>query len=187
MNRKMSLVIFSAMMVLSLSNCKKGDPGPAGTTGPAGPTGSAGAIGPVGTANVIYSPWTNLTFTGSGTAWSAQITAPGVTQDIMDKGVVKTYFRYGTSVYDGNYSNTPTGASIYQYLSVGAINLRASFSANYPWRYVIIPGGVAGGRLSNGDTDADTFVFADGSTMRKTELDKISYADLCKRLNIQEQ
>ena len=179
-----SLLIATVCSVLFLFNsCKKGDPGPAGATGPAGPTGVAG---PTGTANVIYSPWANLTFTGSGTSWSAQITAAGVTQDIMDKGVVKTYFKFGTSVYEGNYSNITTGASIYQFLSVGLINLRATFAANYPWRYVIIPGGVAGGRTSN-NTDADTFTFADGSTMRKSELDKMSYEDVCSRFNIPKQ
>ena len=184
MKRNFFPLLVACSFLLVCSNCKKGDPGPAGATGPAGPTGSTGAIGPIGAANVIYSPWANVTFTGSGTAWSALITAPGVTQDIMDKGVVKTYFKFGTSVYEGNYSNIPTGASIYQFLSVGAINLRATFAANYPWRYVIIPGGVAGGRLSGGSADADRFVFADGSTMRRTELDKMSYEDVCSRFNI---
>jgi hypothetical protein len=181
MKKNLLFVSLGFSLLFLLTNCKKGDPGPAGATGPAGPTGAAG---PVGTANIIYSPWANLTFTGSGTSWSAQIAAPGVTQDIMDKGVVKTYFKFGTAVYDGNYSNIPTGAGVYQYLSVGLINLRATFAANYPWRYVIIPGGVAGGRLSNGSTGANTFVFADGSTMLKSELDKMSYEDVCSRFNI---
>ena len=181
MKRNLLFVSLGFGLLFLLTNCKKGDPGPAGATGPAGPTGTAG---PVGTANIIYSPWANLTFTGSGTSWSAQITAQGVTQDIMDKGVVKTYFKFGTAVYDGNYSNIPTGAGVYQYLSVGMISLRATFAANYPWRYVIIPGGVAGGRLSNGNTGADTFVFADGSTMRKSKLDKMRYEDVCSKFNI---
>ena len=181
MKKNLLFVSLAFSLLFLLTNCKKGDPGPAGAIGPAGPTGAAG---PVGTANIIYSPWANVTFTGSGTAYSAQITAPGITQSILDKGVVKTYFQFGTAVYEGNYSNTPTGASIYQYLTVGAINLRATFAANYPWRYVIIPGGVAGGRLSGGSVDADTFVFADGSTMRKSELDKMSYEDICSKFNI---
>lgn len=178
--KRNSILIAACCSVLFLfSSCKKGDPGPAGATGPAGPTGVAG---PTGSANVIYSPWANVTFTGASTSWSAKITAPGVTQDIMDKGVVKTYFKFGTSVYDGNYSNIASGASIYQYLSIGFINLQATFAANYPWRYIIIPGGVAGGRLSHGD--ADTFVFADGSSMRKSDFDKMSYEDVCSRFNI---
>jgi len=184
MKRNFVIFFFACSTLLLLIGCQKSDPGPAGATGPAGPAGPTGAAGATGSANVIYSPWANLTFTGSGTSWSAQITALGVTQDIMDKGVVKTYFKFGTAVYDGNYSNIPSGATIYQYLSVGAINLRATFAANYPWRYVIIPGGVAGGRLSGGSVDADTFVFADGSTMRKSKLDKMSYEDVCSKFNI---
>ena len=182
MKRSLLLLLLSGS-VLAFTNCKKGDPGATGPAGPAGPTGATGATGATGVANVIYSPWANVTFTGSGTSWSAQITAPGVTQDIMDKGVVKTYFKFGTAVYEGNYSNIPTGASIYQYLTVGAINLRATFAANYPWRYVIIPGGVAGGRMSSG-ASSDVFVLQDGSTMLKSELDKMSYEDVCSRFNI---
>ena len=177
MKSNLLIVVFCGILLCLFGSCKKGDTGPAGATGPAGP------IGPVGTANIIYSPWANLTFTGSGTAWSAQITAPGVTQEIMDKGVVKTYFKFGTSVYEGNYTNIPTGAAIYYYLSVGSINLKATFAANYPWRYVIIPGGVAGGRLA-GAADADMFVLQDGTSIRKAELDKMSYEDVCSRFNI---
>jgi len=174
------MLLLGCSFLLLFANCKKGDPG---ATGPAGPAGPAGVAGPIGTANVIYSPWANVTFTGSGTSYSALITAPGVTQDIMDKGVVKTYFKFGTAVYDGNYSNVPTGASIYEYLTLGAINLRATFAASYPWRYVIIPGGAAGGRLSAG-ADADVFVLQDGSTMSRSALDKMSYEDLCSKFNI---
>lgn len=184
MKRSFFPLLLACSFLLIFSNCKKGDPGPAGATGPAGPT---GAIGPIGTANIIYSPWANLTFTGSGTSWSALITAPGVTQDIMDKGVVKTYFKFGTGVYEGNYTNLTGGSTsaIYQFLSVGAINLRSTFAANYPWRYVIIPGGVAGGRLV-GAPEAEMFVLQDGTSIRKAELDKMSYKEVCKRFGIPE-
>ncbi len=178
MKSKLILLVVFGISIFG-NSCKKGDTGPAGLTGPAGPTGATGS------ANVIYSAWTNLTFTGSGTFWSAQITAPGVTQDIMDKGVVKTYFKFGTSVYEGNYSNLTLGSNttLYQYLTLGTINLRATFNASYPWRYVIIPGGVAGGRLTTGG-DAETFVFADGSSMHKADFDKLSYEDICNRFSI---
>ncbi|MFT3936958.1 MAG: collagen-like protein [Chitinophagaceae bacterium] len=171
-------------LIFLLNSCKKGDPGPAGATGPAGPTGATGVAGPTGTANVIYSNWANLTFSGSGTNWGASITAPGVTQAILDKGVVKTYFQYGSSVYDGNYNNAATSHSIYQYLYVGYINFIATFNASYPWRYVIIPGGVAGGRLSGSNSDTDTFILADGSTMSRAALDTMSYENVCSRFNI---
>ena len=65
MKRNFFPLLVACSFLLVCSNCKKGDPGPAGATGPAGPTGSTGAIGPIGAANVIYSPWANVTFTGS--------------------------------------------------------------------------------------------------------------------------
>ncbi len=177
--KSLKLFMLLLITVSFIISCTK--EGSAGATGPAGAAGPAGPTGPVGTANVIYSPWVNVTFTGSGTNWTGFITAPGVTQDIMDKGVVKTYFKFGTAVYEGNYTNIPTSAAIYYFLSVGLINLRATFAANYPWRYVIIPGGVAGGRLAGAD---EMFVLQDGNTIKKTELDKMSYEEVCKRFNI---
>lgn len=185
MQKTISTLSCFLLFAFLLTSCKKGDTGPAG---PAGPTGATGAAGPAGTANVIYSAWADVTFTGSGTSWSATITAPGVTQDIMDKGVVKTYFKYGTSVYDGNYTNllgSGSAVGIYQYLEVGKINLRSNFAANYPWRYVIIPPGVAAGRYAN-DESNDRFILKDGSTISKMELNGMTYQQLCIRFNIPE-
>lgn len=149
------LAIVSAMIFMDACKGEKGDVGPAGTTGATGTAGATGATGATGqtgatgTANVIYSDWTNVTFTGSGTSWSATINAPKITQEILDKGFVKAYFKFGSSVYEGNYTNTQNGAStsMYYYMTLGSINLKSTFSASYPWRYIIIPGGVAGGRL----------------------------------------
>lgn len=154
----MKKLIFSCLMLsvaFFTQNCKTevGPAGPAGATGATGPAGPAGPAGATGTANVIYSDWATVTFTGSGTSWTGKITAPKVTQEIMDKGLVRTYFKFGNDVYEGTYTNLTGGATtaIYQYLSLGNINLRATFNATYPWRYVIIPGGTASGRLANID------------------------------------
>lgn len=164
----MKKLILSCLLLsvgILMQNCKTeaGPVGPAGATGatgPAGPagatgaTGATGAAGATGTANVIYSDWATVTFTGSSTTWTGKITAPKITQEILDKGVVKTYFKFGTDVYEGNYTNLTGGSttSIYQYLSLGAINLKSTFNASsYPWRYVIIPGGTPSGRLANID------------------------------------
>jgi hypothetical protein len=154
------LAVVAALIFMDACKVEKGDVGPIGPAGPTGATGATGAAGAVGavgatgatgatgTANVIYSDWANVTFTGSGTSWSGQIAAPKITQDILDKGLVKTYFKFGTAVYEGNYANTPTGATIYYYLTVGTINIRSTFAANYPWRYIIIPGGVGARRAA---------------------------------------
>ena len=160
----LSFAIIMVMFIL-LDACKaeKGDVGPAGAngangtngaigatgaTGATGSTGATGATGATGTANVIYSDWATVTFTGSGTSWSGKITAPKITQDILDKGVVRAYFKFGTEVYEGNYTNIPISASMYYSSSIGAINMRATFNATYLWRYVIIPGGVGARRAA---------------------------------------
>jgi hypothetical protein len=137
MKKLMVFLFVSALFVA----CKKGDIGPAGATGPAGPTGATGS------ANVIYSPWSMVTFTGSSSSWSATLTAPGITQAILDQGAVLVYLKTGTQVYPMNYSGS--GGYINYYVTVGQIVFASSFNATYQYRYVIIPGGVAGGRSSN--------------------------------------
>jgi hypothetical protein len=175
-------------MIIFLSCSKQGPTGTIGATGPVGPVGPVGPTGPkgdTGTANVIYSSWATVTFTGSGTFWTGQIAAPGVTQDIMDKGEVKTYFKFGSEVYDGTYSNIPTGHSIYQYLTVGDINLVATFNATYPWRYIIIPGGVLGSMFNGkGYSKASDLSLNSGSTSQRSALDSMNYEEVCKKLNI---
>jgi hypothetical protein len=157
----LSFAIVMVMFIL-LDACKgeKGDVGPAGVagangangaTGAAGAiggTGATGATGATGTANVIYSDWANVTFTGSGTSWAGKITAPKITQDILDKGLVKAYFKFGNATYEGNYVNTPSGASMYYFTTLGLVNIQATFAANYPWRYIIVPGGVGARRAA---------------------------------------
>lgn len=180
MKRNFQLFFICCGLLAAVAACKKGDPG---LTGPAGPAGPTGATGATGSANVIYSPWATLTFAGSGSSWSAKITAPQVSQDIMDKGIVKTYFKFGSAIYEGSYHNQASNAGIYQFLTVGFINLVANFDATYPWRYVIIPGGIPSGRTST-PADPDTFQLQDGSTISRTALDKMSYEEVCKRFSI---
>lgn len=126
-----------------------GATGPAGATGPIGATGSTGATG---TANVIYSNWINVTCVLGATTpgiWDGLLTAPGVTQTIIDRGVVKIYLRNPQNlVFELNY--VTTNDFIHYYLTVGLITMRSSYNATYPYRYILIPGGVSGGRYSSG-------------------------------------
>ena len=140
-----SFYLLFISLLVTVWSCKPGDVGPKGDTGATGATGAAGPIGATGatgTANIIYSDWANVTFTGSGTSWIGKITAPKITQEILDKGMVKAYFKFGSSTYEGNYVNAPINASMYYFIDLGAINIRANFNASYPWRYIIVPGGV---------------------------------------------
>ena len=127
-----------------------GGTGATGATGAKGDKGDTGATGATGTANVIYSDWTNVTFAGSGTSYIANVTAPKLTQDILDKGNVNIYWKIGTSVYYIPYVQVigTTTYTVFQILTVGNIKLTASYAGitGTAIRYVIIPGGVAGGR-----------------------------------------
>lgn len=137
----------SAIIVMNACKTEKGDVGPIGSTGAKGDTGATGAMG---TANVSYSDWVNITFGGSGTSYIANISAPKLTQDILDKGDVHIYWKLGTTVQYIPYSQTigSTTYTIFQVLTVGNIKLTSSYAvaSNTSIRYVIIPGAIAGGR-----------------------------------------
>jgi hypothetical protein len=186
------------ILIVSIWSCKPGDPGPKGDTGTAGvngtngangatgatgatgttgSTGATGATGATGTANVIYSAWFTTTAWTKTTIFSIDNfdfnkAAPGITADILDKGVVLVFGKlngystdFGLSnnpvqlpynvVYKSGVLNTDTWSFI---TSVG--NLKIKFisdqnlysggpATNYQFRYVIVPGGVAGGRLQS--------------------------------------
>src|SRR5215831_19603472 len=94
--------VILALGVLQFNCSKEGPTGPQGATGPQGPTGAAGAAGPAGSANVIYSPWFLTGAAGWDTVTNAATygayatfdkAAAGVTQDIMDNGIVLSYMK----------------------------------------------------------------------------------------------
>jgi hypothetical protein len=163
----LAFVLFAAIFIVA---CKKGDTGPAGPAGPAGAAGAAGAQGPkgdTGTANVIYSAWTDVTYTpitddttNPGTidtlAWGAVISAPKLTADILSKGEIKVYFNFGSTA-SPDVIPLPfidfisTGWNIQVDLAVGNIYLTANqnFSTQTnngvkagQYRYILIPGSV---------------------------------------------
>lgn len=166
----MHLVALTLLAFIFIAGCtKEGPQGPQGTTGlqgPPGANGGAGAAGPAGTANVIYSSWfatTTLTWADSthadfGTISRGNRAAPGVTTAVIDNGVVLTYFRSassGTTTLPYTFGST---ANLRQYgfiLKQGTITYyAANLSTNTAtgvvpvgeFRYVIIPGSVAGSR-----------------------------------------
>lgn len=153
------LAVMSAVIFMDACKAEKGEVGPAGPAGVAGPTGANGAIGatgPTGTANVIYSPWSVISITtGSSAPYTLEVSAPQITQEILDKGVILCFFRNQSSleVFPLPYS-FPTSATTtqegYASYAVGKIKLRANQTlSNVGFRYVIIPGGVASGRMAS--------------------------------------
>ena len=162
------LAVISAVIFMDACKAEKGEVGPAGPAGLAGPTGTAGATGAAGaagatgatgTANVIYSPW--VAFPASSTSvapFQYNFTAPGITQDILDKGVVLCFVRSGSTgttfeTYPLPYvfvTSATTSTQAYASYVLGNIKVRVTSSfAGVGFRYVIIPGGVAGGRMAS--------------------------------------
>ncbi len=150
----LSLSLF-AFIFLAISCTKEG---PQGIQGPVGATGSQGPVGPTGTANVIYSSWapqaswadTTITLPNLGLVSRSIRTAPGITSTILTSGVVLTYWQPATT----NIYLLPTlasGGSVLNCLfDTGKVIFYVNASggsAGGNFRYVIIPGGVAGGRL----------------------------------------
>lgn len=143
--------------------------GPAGVQGPQGP---AGPQGPQGTTNVTYSAWF-LTGAGWAEATATDPfygevfyypkAAPAVTQSIIDQGIVLCYMK-GDPNLDPAPASTPfmlpytvgTGfgfTDLYDFtLTPG--NIRFLYKSDFAWeladlavisfRYVVIPGSVAG-------------------------------------------
>lgn len=151
-----------------------GATGPAGATGPVGPQGPVGPTGPqgpAGTANVIYSSWFSFasadwadsTIINVGNTKRALKAAPGITAAVMNQGVVLSYLAFTADPNQAFYSipftltgATPvifghlpvTGKIAYYMVNQDGTNPGFTLSTSFSYRYVIIPGGVAGGRMA---------------------------------------
>ena len=182
MKAKSSLTLLVSLLAIAIffTQCQKGDvgpAGPAGAAGPTGPTGPAGAPGPkgdTGTANVIYSPWLDVTYAADtihiGSVidtlwWLANITATKLTQTILDRGEIKVYMNWGTQA-DPDIAPLPlldvffTGLTINPEFLLQRIDLYANFNAStqtiggqkyLQYRYILIPGSVPSGRVRSVD------------------------------------
>jgi hypothetical protein len=179
----------------------QGPQGPAGNAGAAGATGgtgATGATGATGTANVIYSSWFSFatgdwadsTITNVGGAKRAIRNAPGVTATVMNQGVILSYMAFTSdpnlAFYGLPFSctscpgvwifgNLPVVGKIVYYHTTGTgANPGATLPSTFSFRYVIIPGGVAGGRVMSGP--------AKGLTV--DELKQLPYEDVVRMYNI---
>ncbi len=135
----------------------------------AGCSSEDGKDGTNGTANVIYSDWAPVAFTGPTSPYVGNISAPTLTQEIIDRGTILVYYK--TTLNNNVYSIPASYNSfaIYQSYTVGQIRLTSTdnLSTNVLFRYVIIPGGtpaVAARAASN--------------------LQKMSYQEVCDNLAI---
>ena len=129
------LVVFTAL----LTSCKK--EGPAGPAGPAGPPGATGETGESG-ATLISSGWLDVDLLSgiySG-VYYGKIEDERITQDIVDKGVIKVYvLAFGQRAYE--LPNALFG-SFYFSFAAGQIELFSPTqwdSPDYKYRFVLIP------------------------------------------------
>jgi hypothetical protein len=181
------LSVLIALSVLLFSCSKEGPAGPQGETGLQGP---AGPQGPAGSANVIYSPWfltgsgwDTLTYASNYGAYATyDKAASGITQAIIDNGVVLAYMKGDptTGLADEVFPLPYTVGvgygftDLWDFVLNAAGNIRFLYKSDYPWdiatlgdisfRYIIIPGGVAGGRM--------------------LDLRRMTYEEVCKLYNI---
>ncbi|MCH6200425.1 collagen-like protein [Aquiflexum sp. LQ15W] len=170
-----SKLLLALLLCFGSISCE-GPEGPAGATGQAGPTGApgpagaqgpAGAIGPqgpAGAANVIASEWKSLTWTVASPFATSTITAPEITESVLNQGTVLAYWRTSptaikllpTPVY-----NSTTGALSYiidYSIRVGNLLIfhgtppngspgAATSFPNANVRYIVIPPSSSGDRV----------------------------------------
>lgn len=175
----------------------QGPTGAIGATGPQGPIGATGPQGPVGSANVIYSSWftiadwadTTLLLSGAVTRGIRNVSS--LTQVIIDNGVILTYLRQaGTNTSGPNLlpfncvacgvlgnplviGALPQPAKIIFYNSFFNGSLGIAITAA-ELRYILVPGGVVGGRFTSGP--------AAGYTVAQVKA--MSYAQVSSIFNI---
>ena len=131
---KTAVVLLTAIITISCS--KDGATGPAGATGMAGTNGANGTNGTNGNANVIGtntvsvlpSNWIN---NGGSTSWSTTLTAPAITQAIVDKGTVSVFFQLGTEWVALPYSNPQNHYFTNYGFSLGMVEINISTEAGY--------------------------------------------------------
>jgi hypothetical protein len=145
------VLYYMLAVALTVTACKKGDPGPQGEKGDKGDTGATGATGQTG------SNWLDLGYSldqASG-IYFTQIDEPRLTDEFLTTGEVKVYINLG--------STTEKVVSVLPYRSGNAqitpffldemIELDANVNASTAtdpatgakfrqYRYVLIPGGV---------------------------------------------
>jgi hypothetical protein len=124
--------------------------------------GPAGPQGPAGTANVIYSTWKYATNFNDSTIDNSSlkvgyVLAPSLSSTILNSGTVIVYFTYGGGTfvlpYTSNAGGKPNTISFVPMLNKILVTRFTHDNSNsvalstlLQYRYVIIPGGVSGGR-----------------------------------------
>lgn len=172
-----------------------GTTGATGPTGPQGPAGPTGPQGPPGTANVIYSSWFTLTNWRDSTMLNQGLCkvdhrdAPSLSAAIVSNGVVLAYLAPSSAstfaypmpwIYTNSNPNIIVGY-LPSVLKVIFYNKESNSAAGgivpnsaYVYRYVIIPGAVAGGRSAG----------IGGTNYTAEQIKAMSYEQVARLFNI---
>jgi hypothetical protein len=179
-----------------------GTSGTNGTTGATGATGSTGPIGIANVIYSAWlaapstsgsAGWFDTTITTIGAVSRANFLAPSLMQTILDQGTTLVYhtsaasppatgtanvqplpfsLNVGATIVELNY-RPAVGRVIVFLKSLSTVASLAMTAGNY-FRYVIVPGGVAGGRMISGP--------AAGYSVE--ELKAMSYDEVIRKFNI---
>lgn len=176
-----------------------GATGATGPQGPQGPAGPQGPQGPTGTANVIYSSWFTLTGWHDSTMLNQGLCkidykdVVGLTSSIISQGVVLSYaapttastFAYPMPWLVSSVSPNvmlhylPTiGRMIYYNFQINSAAGGFALNAAYVYRYIIIPGGIAGKGIEKAAE-------IKGKVYTESQLQAMSYQQICSLLKIQ--
>jgi hypothetical protein len=182
-----------------------GATGATGPQGPSGPAGATGPQGPAGTANVIYGTWntepanwgadTSMVSLNGGFAKRFIVASPSIVQSVLDQGAILSYVRgpftnnlpialsttlpiAANNFAELNY-HPALGKIVYYFYfpnnAFVAIPYGSIGSGTTQFRYIIIPGGVAGRNSGIG-----------GTGYSEEQLRAMPYSQVCHLLNIPE-
>jgi len=160
-NLKLFLIVALGMGSMTMVGCSKT---------------SSSSSTPTSTDSVLYSKWVTvvLTYNAADSGYEMNISAPSLTQKVIDQGAILTYVEFQGIV------NLPSDFGIFPSFSVGNINLFATYAIaatdNLSFRYVIIPGKTA---TTNASGSLQTFT-AD-------QLKAMSYATITKLFKLSDQ
>lgn len=174
----MKNITFYLMMlftVLLLGACE--EEGPRGPVGPAGEDGQD--------ATVYYSEWFSPSaWSGESGDWYFTASAPDLTEDIVENGVIMAYAWLSDDVYEGSAvrplpayavgANWSFLVSDYKSIEFTCDMVTRPLSAENKFRFIAIPGTIPA--LKSAST----------VTQKQEMITRMSYQEVCKLLNIPE-